>query len=296
MAQFLELVNSASATTIRLDGQSGTFVINNTTGKQLVKLSSGGDLLLGGNGEDGDIFLFPKWVETVTTGLGAGLLMPTSLATVHVDGNTGTLTLKKVPKGTGLAIALINSNDKEIVRIYGRPAPPQDDEFITYESGRIDIKNSSGKDSIILDGQSGDIVLKNADCAEEFDLAPTAGVEPGTVVVLDEEGKLRESRQPYDKKVAGVISGAGDCRPGLVLDRQESRPDRLPVALMGKVYCKADAGYAAIEVGDLLTTSATPGHAMRADDPGRAFGAVFGKALRSLRAGQGLIPILVALQ
>jgi len=49
-------------------------------------------------------------------------------------------------------------------------------------------------------------------------------------------------------------------------------------------------------VGDLLTTSPTPGHAMRADDPGRAFGAVLGKALRPLADGQGLVPILVALQ
>ena len=65
---------------------------------------------------------------------------------------------------------------------------------------------------------------------------------------------------------------------------------------MGKVYCKVDAEYAAIEVGDLLTTSPTPGHAMKATDPAKAFGTVIGKALRSLDAGTGLIPILVTLQ
>ena len=65
---------------------------------------------------------------------------------------------------------------------------------------------------------------------------------------------------------------------------------------MGKVYCKVDADYASIEVGDLLTTSSTPGHAMKADDPFKTFGAVIGKALRPLKAGRGLIPILVALQ
>ena len=70
----------------------------------------------------------------------------------------------------------------------------------------------------------------------------------------------------------------------------------MPVALMGKVYCKVDAGYSPIDVGDLLTTSPTPGHAMKADDHDKAFGAVIGKALRRLEAGQGLIPILVALQ
>ena len=70
----------------------------------------------------------------------------------------------------------------------------------------------------------------------------------------------------------------------------------MPVALVGKVYCKVDARYSPVEVGDLLTTSPTPGHAMKADDPMKAFGAVIGKALDSLKAGQTLIPILVALQ
>jgi hypothetical protein len=68
------------------------------------------------------------------------------------------------------------------------------------------------------------------------------------------------------------------------------------VALVGKVYCKVDAQYGPIEVGDLLTTSPTLGHAMKASDPLKAFGAVIGKALRPLLAGQGLIPILIALQ
>ena len=65
---------------------------------------------------------------------------------------------------------------------------------------------------------------------------------------------------------------------------------------MGKVFCKVDATYGAIEVGDLLTTSPLPGHAMRASDPLQAFGAVIGKALRPHRVGHGLIPMLIALQ
>lgn len=140
-----------------------------------------------------------------------------------------------------------------------------------------------------------DIVL-GADCAEEFDVAGTEEPEPGTVMVLNEEGPLQPSQQAYDKKVAGVISGAGDYQPGLILDRRASTARRLPVALVGKVYCKVDAQYAPIAVGDLLTTSPTPGHAMKAVDPVRAFGAVIGKALRSLEAGHGLIPVLIALQ
>ena len=141
-----------------------------------------------------------------------------------------------------------------------------------------------------------DIILANADCAEDFDIADARSIEPGTVMVVGEEGALHRSHQAYDKRVAGVVSGAGDYKPGIVLDKRQSLANRKPIALLGKVYCKIDSQYAPVEVGDLLTTSFTPGHAMKASDPLKAFGAVIGKALRDLREGQGLIPILVALQ
>ena len=142
-----------------------------------------------------------------------------------------------------------------------------------------------------------DIVLANADCAEEFDVGDhPGGAEPGTVMVLGDDEALHPSSQPYDRRVAGVVSGGGDYRPALVLDRRESSRQRSPVALVGKVCCKVDARSEPVNVGDLLTTSPTPGHAMRATDQGRAFGAVIGKALQPLASGRGLITILVALQ
>lgn len=141
-----------------------------------------------------------------------------------------------------------------------------------------------------------DVVLSGADFAEDFAVETIECVEPGTVMVLDENGVLRPCNKSYDRKVAGVISGAGDYRPGLILDRQKSSEGRLPIALVGKVYCKVDATYGAIEVGDLLTTSSTLGHAMRASDPVKAFGSVLGKALRPLYTAKGLLPVLVSLQ
>ncbi len=143
---------------------------------------------------------------------------------------------------------------------------------------------------------TGDVFLQGADCAEHFDVIGATAVEPGTVMVIDGSGALRESTAAYDRKVAGVVSGAGSYRAAVVLDRQPGREDRPAVALFGKVYCKVDAGSAPVEVGDLLTSSATPGHAMGAADPARAFGAVIGKALGALRSGKGLIPILLSLQ
>jgi hypothetical protein len=143
---------------------------------------------------------------------------------------------------------------------------------------------------------TGDVQLTGADCAEQFDLLDVGGCDPGTVMVIDDSGSLVASHREYDHRVAGVIAGAGDLRPGIVLDAQISSERRRPIALVGKVWCKTVADDAAIAVGDLLTTSSVPGHAMKASNPSRAFGAVIGKALQPLPAGIGLIRILIALQ
>ncbi|MDA4123645.1 MAG: hypothetical protein OK456_10745 [Thaumarchaeota archaeon] len=150
-----------------------------------------------------------------------------------------------------------------------------------------------------------DVMLTGADLAEDFFSTMDARIEPGTVVVINEAGGLGQSQQAYDKRVAGVVSGAGSFKPAIVMDRMRQQgggeapqiaDSRVSVALVGKVYCKVDAAYARIEVGDLLTTSPRPGYAMKANDQGRAFGAVIGKALAPLDSGTGLVPILVALQ
>jgi hypothetical protein len=158
-----------------------------------------------------------------------------------------------------------------------------------------DMRNPS-RATIHLDGQQGDIVLRNADCAEDFDV--TGDPSPGDVMVLDAEGRLRPCDKPYDKAVVGVISGADGFKAGLVLDRHETDADRtrMPIALMGKTFCRVDAAHGAVEVGDLLTSSPTPGHAMVASNAGKAFGTILGKALAPLDAGCRLIPILVTLQ
>ena len=114
---------------------------------------------------------------------------------------------------------------------------------------------------------------------------------------------LSLSTKEYDRKVAGIVSGAKGYKPAIVLDKQnqnehmqDSDKQRLPLALMGKVYCKVDATHSSIEIGDLLTTSSTKGYAMKADDSIKAFGSVVGKALGSISEGLGMIPVLVSLQ
>ena len=145
--------------------------------------------------------------------------------------------------------------------------------------------------NLLIDG---DVQLAGADLAEQFSVVGALDAEPGSVVVLAGHDQIRVSDTPYDRRVAGIVSGAGDYRPAIVLDTQSGR-GRRALALTGKVWCKVDADCGPIEVGDMLTTSPTPGHAMHAVDPVQAFGAVVGKALGNLRAGRGLIPVLVTL-
>jgi len=183
------------------------------------------------------------------------------------------------------AVAAFNANPGNGFALYGKK---DGNGFAGFFEGNLWVSGdvSVGKD----------IVLTGADCAEDFDVSSAHDAEPGTVMTVGEGGILQECRKAYDKRAAGVISGAGEYRPGIVLDKQTSRNSRRPIALLGKVYCKVDADYGAVEVGDLLTTSPTLGHAMRAADPSKAFGSVIGKALRSLERGKGLIPILIGLQ
>jgi hypothetical protein len=74
---------------------------------------------------------------------------------------------------------------------------------------------------------------------------------------------------------------------------QEHADGAQNVALTGRVWCWCDASFGAIEPGDRLTTSATAGHAMKAEDRNRADGAVIGKAMTRLEEGRGLVLVLV---
>ena len=140
-------------------------------------------------------------------------------------------------------------------------------------------------------------IYGGADLAEPFAMSH-ANVTPGTVVVIDTEnpGKLRRSAAAYDKKVAGIVSGANGVRPGISMIQEDMLEAGENVALSGRVYVKANASAGPIEPGDLLTTSDIPGEAMKAADPARAQGSILGKAMTALSQGDGTVLVLVTLQ
>ena len=129
-----------------------------------------------------------------------------------------------------------------------------------------------------------------ADLAEM--LPAVDGLEPGDVLVIGLDGKLTRSGEAYSTAVAGVYS----TKPGFVggSDEDGINAGQVPVAVVGVVPVKASAENGAIRPGDLLTTSSTPGHAMKATEP--KLGAILGKALGELKAGTGVIEVLVILQ
>jgi len=138
--------------------------------------------------------------------------------------------------------------------------------------------------------------ITGADLAEKFPVTEHAA--PGTVMEIapEQTGCLRIARGAYNRRVAGVMSGANDFPTGAILGNLPGDAGAPPVALAGRVWTLCDASHGSIRPGDLLTTSDIPGHAMKVTDHDRAQGAIIGKAMSSLDSGKGLVLVLVSLQ
>ena len=135
-----------------------------------------------------------------------------------------------------------------------------------------------------------------ADFAEQMAVeGEEADYEPGDVLVISASADrmVELSTEPFATAVIGVHS----TQPAVLAGAPDTDDplEGIPVALTGIVPCKVSAENGPIHRGDLLVTSSTPGHAMRAgDNPPQ--GTVLGKALGELEEGTGVILVLVTLQ
>ncbi len=172
-----------------------------------------------------------------------------------------------------------------------------------YFSGNVGIGTTNPTQKLEVNGAIK--ITGGSDLSEQFEIKkpkPTNlnKILPGMLVCIDknEKGKLVVSSKPYDPTVLGVVSGAGGIKTGMVLSQSgtEEADGKYPVAVAGRVYCLADASSAPIHPGDLLTTSGTPGYAMKVTDYDKARGAIIGKAMSSLEDGKGLVLVIVTLQ
>ena len=200
-------------------------------------------------------------------------------------------------------ISMWNDDGKKTVKIIAA-------EGANNNGGQIELRKANGTTTITLDAEFGNggpgrittevlEITGGSDLSEQFDIGGSEDIKPGRVVCIDtrQPGRLVVCRDAYDRTVAGIVSGAGGVKPGMLMSQKGSSADgAFPVALMGRVYVWADASNGPIQPGDLVTTADSPGHAMKVTDYPRAHGAIIGKAMTPLREGCGLILVLVSLQ
>lgn len=174
-------------------------------------------------------------------------------------------------------------------------------------SWKFMVNQSAPMDTMVLElKNNGDTSVKvleitgGSDLSEQFNITPVANGEvlPGMVVSIDPNapGSLKVCAEAHDKKVAGIISGAGGLKAGMRMGQTGSiASGSHPVALTGRVYCYADQSNGMITPGDLLTTSSIPGRAMKVKDYTKALGSVIGKAMTPVNE-DGLVLVLVGLK
>ena len=203
----------------------------------------------------------------------------------------GTITAYKdvIANGDGNQQAYMGGNNDGDVEFGSKNAAVTTAAFYNQASGKF--LNILARDATVRQLT----ITGGADLAEPFAMSHD-GVEPGSVVIIDSinPGKLRLSDSAYDKKVAGIVSGADGINPGISMIQENVLEAGKNVALSGRVYVKANDSAGEIQPGDLLTTSAIPGEAMKASDHAQAQGAILGKAMTKLDSGKVLV--LVTLQ
>jgi hypothetical protein len=213
-----------------------------------------------------------------------------------IENNQGAIRLRsRATGGTNIAASF----DRGEVKFYAEDGSRN---MVIQNNGRVGIGTTLPQDKLHVSGTVRAQAVRltgGADIAEPFDVAHAGPIVPGMVVAIDPgvPGGLRVADAAYDATVAGIISGGGGINAGMTLAQEGTLADgEHPVALTGRVWCLVDAdANGPIAAGDLLTTSTTAGHAMKATDRDRAFGSTIGKAMTTLESGRGLVLVLVNL-
>ncbi|HTX86726.1 MAG TPA: hypothetical protein VMC41_01500 [Candidatus Nanoarchaeia archaeon] len=151
---------------------------------------------------------------------------------------------------------------------------------------RLDV-NGSGRFNGDLK-VTGQITNSLGDVAEEF--YTDQNYPAGTVLVMDDRGykSAKACDKKYDPAVIGVIS----AQPGMIVGQVEGKYTA-PVALVGVIKVRVNDSGGKIHQGDLLTTSAVTGEAMKAANP--KVGTAIGKALEN-DTGKGWVMAIVNLK
>ncbi len=314
-----------------LDGQTGSWRVHTggTFGGDRLTVTVGGDVGVGTTTPGARLHVVKNttfealYVQNTGTGRAAAFesMDPSTGSAVFCYKNSG----PALHVYSTLSTAGTLASDAAMAVVGGSDSEPTGGGFlvcggtnaanISIDNNEIMARNNGAPSTLYLNNDGGDVTVSaagtgkliakviqitGADLAEKF---PTSNlseaIEPGTVMEIDPDspGHLRIARGAYNRRVAGVVSGANGLSTGAVLGNLPGQENAPAIALSGRVWVLCDAGESAIEPGDLLTTADTPGHAMKVFDYPRAQGAIIGKAMTALSPAQsGLVLVLVNLQ
>jgi hypothetical protein len=241
---------------------------------------------------------------------------------LFVNGSSGAVTLtdgrlqvtgnSPPASGVGMELAFVSSTDSGMVQAYNRSASAfkpmrisatnisleasNAKKLIVTATGNILIGtgapgNATGDGDLYVTGDieyDGNLYGPGADLAELIHTTDT--LEAGDVVVADPENAehVVKATTAYDTRVVGIVS----TDPSIILSKSEGN---VPLALSGRVPVKVTDENGPIKPGDLLTTSNTPGHAMKCASREACQGSLVGKALGKIEKGTGTIVAVVVL-
>ena len=252
-------------------------------------------------GINGDVVLLTESraalvVKDVSGNVGIGANTPQ--AKFHVVGTSwfqGDTTPLPAAAGKGIIVGFSGEQGYISSFDYGTFTPKN--LLLNLGGGNVGIGTTAPQAKLDVAGTTKTNILQitgGSDLAENFEIADNA--RPGMVVAIAPKGRLSIARGAYNTRVAGIISGANNLSAGMILPNLPGAKRSMPVALNGRVWVYSDATRQPIKAGDLLTTSNTPGYAMKAANYRRAQGAIIGKAMTELKSGKGLVLVLVSLQ
>lgn len=191
---------------------------------------------------------------------------------------------------------------KAATTLFGRDPSGNDTSYRTVIQGSLCVDDSTANcpatptaGAIYVENSVGTGNVSAFDIAEYY--PATEPVEKGDLVIAKGETKVGKSSSPYDETLIGVVS----TDPAAVIDEtnitfgktagDNFNPLKPYIALAGRVPTKVSTENGNIEPGDPLTSSSTPGVAMRATKSGP----IIGKALESFSGSeQGKILVFVS--